>query len=746
MFREARDGVTVNPLEHGANLDAEMFDPETLRRGATRFVQVKVFAQTLGMGIYLTAAASDARASLIFASLATCDLLLLIPYAIFAPRSLRAIILATYLSLAMTTLTITAGLFFAATFLHWGVLPYFFLLPLALLVLPRPQTPWVIAGFTTTAYLALLIAQSLLQGRAEIAATRWEPVPLVFHGIVLSSFGVAAYFTAHLTRSLQRERFFQRWLLDQAQARADAESIWHTVGQAITAPQDLEHTLTQVLSLINQKMRVPVSVVLLYDAPTDELYFAQVLPNTIPHDTPLRFKRTQGIAGWVVTHRQAQNIGDVLCDPRWNLQVDVGMPFPTRAVLAVPLLARDQVIGVIELLSPTPHAFTAESLQMLQWIAAPVTLAIQNAQLSHQVHAHLAGLNDLLDKVTRAKDEWEQTVDAIDAGIYLVDRMCRIVRVNRTLANWLGTTPHELVGQFCYQAIHHTEQPLAYCPHQTPSGSNARLEIEIESARLNRTLRFNGYMLHEPDGTISGSVNVLQDITAQKALQEQLIQSEKLTAIGRMAASLAHEINNPLQAIQGCLDLAQANPTNLEKQTRYLTLAKAEVDRLATMVQRMLDFYKPARGARMPVNVRTLLDEVLTLSSKRLQHARTHVTVEWSEEPPPLVGNANQLKQVFLNLILNATDAMPDGGDLHIHGRLVENAGNWIVVDFTDAGTGIAPEHLDKIFEPFYTTKTQGTGLGLGISHSIIASHGGRITVQSVVASGSTFTVWLPTT
>jgi two-component system NtrC family sensor kinase len=227
-------------------------------------------------------------------------------------------------------------------------------------------------------------------------------------------------------------------------------------------------------------------------------------------------------------------------------------------------------------------------------------------------------------------------------------------------------------------------------------------------------------------------------------LQSQLIQSEKLAAIGRLAGSLAHEINNPLQALQGCLDLAMANPTNPEKQQRYLNVAKNEVERLAGLVQRMLDFYRPSKGVRAPVDVRALVEEVLTLSGKRLQHAKATLATEWDPYLPNIYGIANQLKQVFLNLVLNAIDAMPYGGTLTVRGRVVEKDRRWVVIEMVDTGVGIPPEEIDKIFEAFYTTKASGIGMGLGISHTIIRGHGGHIAVNSQVGEGTTFSVWLP--
>jgi signal transduction histidine kinase len=223
-----------------------------------------------------------------------------------------------------------------------------------------------------------------------------------------------------------------------------------------------------------------------------------------------------------------------------------------------------------------------------------------------------------------------------------------------------------------------------------------------------------------------------------------MIQNQKLAATGRIAASLAHEINNPLQAIQGCLELAQTNVGDPAKQRRYLTMATTELEQLASIVRQILDFNRPAKGQKAPVDVSAVVNDVLALSAKRLQHGQVLIQTHWDANVPMIDAVSNQLQQVFLNLILNAIEAMPQGGRLQIRGQSVTLNGNWVTIAFTDSGVGIAPDALDKIFEPFYTTNAEGTGLGLSVCHNLVNSHGGRIAVESAVGRGSTFTVWLP--
>jgi signal transduction histidine kinase len=226
--------------------------------------------------------------------------------------------------------------------------------------------------------------------------------------------------------------------------------------------------------------------------------------------------------------------------------------------------------------------------------------------------------------------------------------------------------------------------------------------------------------------------------------QAQLVKAEKLAATGRLAASLAHEINNPLQAIQNCLHLVtQRRSLDENKRQMYLSMAQEEVQRLIDLVQRMLDFYRPSTESKGPVDVQEVLDDVLSLAGKRIQHGKIVVHRDASDPLPPVLGIANQLKQVFLNITINAVEAMPDGGDLYVDSVWDEQRGE-VGVSFTDSGDGIPLAELANIFDPFYTSKPKGTGLGLSVSHGIIERHGGRIDVRSDVGKGSTFTVHLP--
>jgi two-component system NtrC family sensor kinase len=225
--------------------------------------------------------------------------------------------------------------------------------------------------------------------------------------------------------------------------------------------------------------------------------------------------------------------------------------------------------------------------------------------------------------------------------------------------------------------------------------------------------------------------------------QAQLVQAEKMAAIGRLAASIAHEINNPLQAVHNTLHLSLHEGLEDDKRLEYTGLAQTEVQRLIEIVQRMLDFYRPSRGGAEPTDINSLVENVLALAQKRLEHSSVRVNAHLAPDLPPVPVVADQITQVFLNIIINAIEAMPSGGDLDLETALTED-GEWALIRFHDIGAGMSAEEIANLFEPFYTTKAYGTGLGLAISYGIVERHGGTIDVSSQPGRGTTFVVRLP--
>jgi signal transduction histidine kinase/DNA-binding response OmpR family regulator len=279
--------------------------------------------------------------------------------------------------------------------------------------------------------------------------------------------------------------------------------------------------------------------------------------------------------------------------------------------------------------------------------------------------------------------------------------------------------------------------------HENPGHFGESNLKMLRSVGEQATLAVRNAQLHAALQSYAQNLESMVETRTQelRAAQAQLVQTEKLAALGRLAAGMAHEVNNPLQPVLNCLetaieDVENAQPVDLES----LRVAESEVQRIKTIVSRLLDFSRPSNEERVPVNLHELIHEVLTLTNKQLE--RMQVSVEARLSPvEPVMGSPTQLKQVLLNLVLNAMESMPGGGLITIETRADEK-GTAILVE--DSGSGIDEETMAQIFEPFYSTKGTGTGLGLSVSYGIIQGHGGCIEVESEPSKGSRFTVWLP--
>ncbi|HWW77928.1 MAG TPA: ATP-binding protein, partial [Pyrinomonadaceae bacterium] len=253
-------------------------------------------------------------------------------------------------------------------------------------------------------------------------------------------------------------------------------------------------------------------------------------------------------------------------------------------------------------------------------------------------------------------------------------------------------------------------------------------------------------------GLLAASFNEMsrkmaEDIERLRSMSEQLVRSEKLAAAGALAAGVAHEVNNPLASISSLIQILQSRPLTPENEPEareMLRLASTQIDRISQVLRDMMDFARRRAPERAPLDVARVVESSLRLASFDKAFKRLRVTTDFDEGVPQVEGDADQLQQVFLNLLLNARDAMPEGGELFVN-VLFDGQDNSVVVEFTDEGHGISAEALPHIFDPFYTTKRSGAGLGLAVCYAIVTAHGGGVTVEpNADAAGTTARVRLP--
>jgi len=243
-------------------------------------------------------------------------------------------------------------------------------------------------------------------------------------------------------------------------------------------------------------------------------------------------------------------------------------------------------------------------------------------------------------------------------------------------------------------------------------------------------------------GEVVQAINNMADsLKEKKRLQEELMRSERLVALGRLVTGVAHELRNPLGIVKATVQVMEGEFKSLPEIKEYTRVICEQIDRGNKVIQELLDFGRPSKPIVSPTDLNALLESVLTFTYPMLRQNKIQLAKDFASDLPPAAIDGDRIKQVFVNLILNAIQAMPGGGKLTIQTRAEKDT---IQVHFTDTGKGIDPRNLPRIFDPFYSTKEDGAGLGLSISHQIVHMHGGKIWVAETSPSGTTFTVSLP--
>lgn len=329
----------------------------------------------------------------------------------------------------------------------------------------------------------------------------------------------------------------------------------------------------------------------------------------------------------------------------------------------------------------------------------------------------------------------EHSLDMIIA----VDQQRRIIVFNPAAERTFGYRRAEVLGQ---------DVSMLYATPQESERVRQLVQTQGEVVTEAWNRRKNGQVfpvllavssLKNVNGEVMGTMGVSRDITALRHAEEQRVRNERLTALGQMAAALAHEINNPLQAIQSTLDLILDFPLPNHEREENLEIIRQEIERLGQITERILRFSRPATRRMTVLN--DLIRQTLTLTEKYMQHRHIRVTCDIPDLPPLLLA-PEQMTQVFLNLILNAADAAGEESHLHIAAR-VEN--EHTVITFSNDGPILSPDELAHLFEPFFTTKPDGTGLGLYITQAIVQQHNGTITAENIgLERGVRFTIRLP--
>jgi PAS domain S-box-containing protein len=358
--------------------------------------------------------------------------------------------------------------------------------------------------------------------------------------------------------------------------------------------------------------------------------------------------------------------------------------------------------------------------------------------------------------IVRANKQWRQTFDAVSDPIAIINEKFDIVRVNQALAGHLGVTAQACIGKKCYQLLHESNTPEENCPHLQFLKTQEPQRTEIFNPKLNgHFIASISPLQTDIQGGQPWSVHVFHDISDRKRAEEERIKSRNLESIGVLAGGIAHDFNNLLTSVVGHIELAGLYVGESENAARHLDMSMQSCWRAKDLARQFLTFSEGGWPLMRPVQIKSLIEETAGVS---LSAAGMDYRLELPDHLEPLSIDEMQIKLALQNVLDNAREAMPGGGTVRIkvgYQQLIMQNGNsggsknFLQIDISDPGNGIPSSQIDKIFDPYFTTKPMGAkkgmGLGLAVAYSIIKKHNGRIDVQSRPGEGTTVTILLPT-
>ncbi len=440
----------------------------------------------------------------------------------------------------------------------------------------------------------------------------------------------------------------------------------------------------------------------------------------------------EGITGRVAATGEAVLVADVDQEPEYIRGIN-----DARSELAVPLLAENRVIGVFNVESCRPNAFSSSDIAPLMTLAGLAAAAIEN----HRLYRDLL----LVSEEKRELDQLnERILQTVDLGIYTIDPDFIITSWNRRMTATSGVAASDAVGRNLLELFPIlVEEGFAEALQQVlTAGSGENLRLAHRNLKGEQRIQKRRITPLKDADRVTGALVVVEDITEFRKLLDQTIQSEKLAEIGRLSASIAHEVNSPLAIISYAVQLLQRDEPCSEFQREMTERIETEIERLKSLTGGLLSFSRREHGPRQLTNLRELIEQVLLLVRYELRRKSINLQEDYAQVPPVWV-DANQLKQVFINLLMNAAQALDHKGEIEIS---LATCADMVEIRIRDNGPGVAQELRNKIFEPFFTTKKEGegTGLGLYLCRGIVQEHGGVLLLETTSGTGACFVMRLP--
>jgi two-component system NtrC family sensor kinase len=628
-----------------------------------------------------------------------------------------------------------------------------------LLLLPIGYTSYVFG--TKAGFISLAVASVIMFPRVFLISEYFPDALLETIGVILVGVVTNLWFDGYKKEKNQRQQiqsFFQDLKRNEKRLYA-----LNDISVIISQSLELKDVLNAAADNVQQLMDMTVVLIFLLD--TDKRELELVTHRGISEETAVGLKGIkigEGFNGHVARTGEPLLIQDASQDPR--LTREVVKRENIKAEIIVPLKAKGHVVGTITGATRDSRQFLSDEVEVLTTIGGQIGMAIENARLYQEERS-------AAEQAIASEKRYREIFESAHDAIWIHDLDGNLTAVNKASEVLTGYSSKELVNMNVKSFL--TEESLVLARqirHKLLSEEIIEQPYDQRIIKRNGTdvlLKLTTSIVRE-EGEPKGFQHIARDVTREKEMQdklgtayqelseshqrlkesqEQLIQAEKLTSLGQLAASIAHEVNNPLSGVllytQLLAKKVRRDSFSKEVALDYLSKMEAELTRSTKLISNLLDFSRQSTPAITEVNLNDIVNRAFDLAAHlaEMQHIKVIKDLELSL--PGLMADADQLQQVFTNLIFNAIQAMPDGGRLTL--RTSISIGQF-KIDVQDTGYGISPANMRKLFTPFFTTKNEikGVGLGLAVSYGIIQRHHGRIEVQSQEGEGTIFTVYLP--
>ncbi len=535
------------------------------------------------------------------------------------------------------------------------------------------------------------------------------------------------------------------YLEKQLQRQSQQLAALNLIGQKVAATLEFGEVLaTAVAGMDDLLLNVELGAVLMLEKGKLRYRALQGADGPLPVKGLPALAPKEGILGIAFSEQTAVFLNHIHNDDRFQPGRDAPPDFDVISMIVAPLVVRGRPVGVISACNKTPDLFNEVDLDLYASLASSISEAIENAWLFQRIRMRQ---QQLLEN----RNTLQALINGIPNPIYTINDAWQLVAINTSKADELETMPDKLVNQVCYRAFFQREEPCEQClAAHTLNRKEAQGWTVTWTAEdhLSREWDVNAYPIPSREASSARAVIVWQDRTEERRLESSLLQAGKLAAIGQLAAGVAHEINNPLTAVNANAEMLKMFMSPDDENYESVELIALAGERATKVVRGLLDFARQEQYAFTPDDVNRSIQQSLDLVQYQLQQATIAIISNMSDDLPLVTASWEHLKSVWLNLLVNARDTLQDvSGErqIEISTRLSEDE-QQVIVLIRDNGQGMSEAQLAHIFEPFYTTKDpgKGTGLGLATCHRIIEQHGGEINVVSAPGEGTTFITRLP--